>query len=85
MKAVFGGSGRDAFVVMPEPTNFRHLHHTVAIGGVDLTRLRGVHLQRSMGSPSVVVTEVRAECSLQVLLVDHDDFQAPPIWASPVP
>ena len=49
----FGDSGGDELVVVMEPAKFRHLNHGTAVGGVDLTRLRAVHLQRPMSSPSI--------------------------------
>ena len=68
-----GGSGGDAFAVMMKSADLRHFDHSTAIGGLDLTRLWAVHLQRAMSSPSVAITEVGTERALQVLLVDHND------------
>ena len=58
---------------MMEPADVRHLGQVAAIGGVDLTRLWAVHLQRSMGSPGMVVAEVVREDPPEMTLVDHDD------------
>jgi hypothetical protein len=40
-KGASEGPGRDAFVVMVEPVDLRHLDHTTAIGCVNLTGCRG--------------------------------------------
>ena len=71
MKVVVGGSGGAAFVVMVETADLRHLDHSSAIDGVDLTRLWAVHLQGAMNPPPMTIGEAISEDPLEMPLVDH--------------
>lgn len=40
-----GGSGRNALVVMMQPTDLWKLNHAASVGGLDLPELWAIHLQ----------------------------------------
>ena len=61
-------SSRDALVVMMQPTDLGDFDHAATIGGMNLSALRAVHLERLVSSPAVVVVEVVGEDALQVPL-----------------
>ena len=72
MTVVVGGSGGAAFVVMMDPADLRRLDHSTSVDGVDLTRLRAVHIQRPMNPPLVTVVEVLRKDPTQMPFIDDD-------------
>ena len=57
-----------------DTTDFWDLNDHPGLNVLDCTRLWAVHVQREVGAPVVVVAEVAAQETPQVLLAEHDDM-----------
>ena len=69
---VVAGSGSGALVVMMKTADLGDRDHATAARWMNRPVLRGIHLQRLMRSPTMVVTEVAGQDLTQVSLIQND-------------